>query len=92
VRTLSFFENKVFDKKGKLHVAPKRPEYTPLTIMSIILQFNCLTHNETARKAMETYVGILQKAFEHYQSKCILLYHLIYFSIKCYTSAKIFEK
>ncbi|XP_012056769.1 PREDICTED: uncharacterized protein LOC105619861 [Atta cephalotes] len=36
--------------------------------MSIILQFNCLTQNETARKAMESYVEILQKAFEHYQN------------------------
>ncbi|EGI60358.1 PREDICTED: DNA endonuclease RBBP8-like [Acromyrmex echinatior] len=36
--------------------------------MSVILQFNCLTQNETARKAMESYVEILQKAFEHYQN------------------------
>ncbi|KYN02306.1 PREDICTED: uncharacterized protein LOC108774356 [Cyphomyrmex costatus] len=36
--------------------------------MSVILQFNCLTQNETAKKAMESYIGILQKAFEHYQN------------------------
>ncbi|KYN22588.1 PREDICTED: uncharacterized protein LOC108759003 [Trachymyrmex cornetzi] len=36
--------------------------------MSIIQQFNYLTQNETARKAMESYVEILQKAFEHYQN------------------------
>ncbi|KAG5321902.1 CTIP endonuclease, partial [Pseudoatta argentina] len=36
--------------------------------MSVILQFSCLTQNETARKAMESYVEILQKAFKHYQN------------------------
>ncbi|XP_011875929.1 PREDICTED: DNA endonuclease RBBP8-like [Vollenhovia emeryi] len=36
--------------------------------MSVTLQFECPTYNETARKAMESYIGILQKAFEHYQN------------------------
>ncbi|KAM0734936.1 DNA endonuclease RBBP8 [Formica fusca] len=36
--------------------------------MSAFLQFNCLIHDETARKAIESYVGILQEAFQQYQN------------------------
>ncbi|XP_012233486.1 uncharacterized protein [Linepithema humile] len=32
--------------------------------MAVFLQFDCLTHNETAREAMENYIGVLQKAFD----------------------------
>ncbi|XP_028046201.1 DNA endonuclease RBBP8 isoform X4 [Monomorium pharaonis] len=35
--------------------------------MSVSLQFKYLMHNETARKAMESYNEILQKALQHYQ-------------------------
>lgn len=40
-------------------------------IMSAFLQFNCLIHDETAKKAIENYVRILQEAFEQYQSEYI---------------------
>ncbi|KAL6439429.1 hypothetical protein ACFW04_003931 [Cataglyphis niger] len=36
--------------------------------MSAFLQFNCLIHDEHARKAIESYVGILQEAFQQYQN------------------------
>ncbi|XP_070171326.1 uncharacterized protein [Polyergus mexicanus] len=36
--------------------------------MSAFLQFNCLIHDETARKAIESYVGILQEALQQYQN------------------------
>lgn len=42
-------------------------KHTPLT-MSVSLQFKCLIHNETAKKAIESYSEILQKAFQHYQN------------------------
>lgn len=36
--------------------------------MSAFLQFNCLIHNGTAKKAIDNYIRILQEAFEQYQN------------------------
>ncbi|XP_072765726.1 uncharacterized protein [Anoplolepis gracilipes] len=36
--------------------------------MSTFLQFDCLIHDKTAKKAIESYVGILQEAFQQYQN------------------------
>jgi len=53
-------------KLRKILVAPKRER---TLIMSTFLQFNCLIHDEVARKAIENYMGILQEAFQQYQSE-----------------------